>query len=95
MKVVVYSKPSCVQCTATTRAMDAKGISYELVDLTQDNAAMNRVMHMGYRQAPVIIAGDSENLNWAGFQPTMIDRLQAEIFVVSDSDAGHSQMMAG
>ena len=34
MTVIVYSKPACVQCAATTRALDAKGIGYELVDLT-------------------------------------------------------------
>ena len=41
MTVIVYSKPACVQCAATTRALDAKGIGYELVDLTADEDAMN------------------------------------------------------
>ena len=36
MTVTVYSKPACVQCTATTRALDARGIAYQLVDLTQE-----------------------------------------------------------
>ncbi|MDZ4312125.1 MAG: glutaredoxin-like protein NrdH [Cypionkella sp.] len=72
MTVTVYSKPACVQCTATTRALDAKGIAYSLIDLTQDTQAMERVASMGYRQAPVVVAGDA---HWAGFRPDMIGRL--------------------
>ena len=74
MTVTVYSKPACVQCTATTRALDAKGIAYTLVDLTQDVVAMAQVLAMGYRQAPVVIAGEQ---HWTGFRPDMIGRLAA------------------
>ena len=72
MTVTVYSKPACVQCTATTRALDARGIAYQLVDLTQDAVAMAQVLAMGYRQAPVVVAGEA---HWTGFRPDMIGRL--------------------
>lgn len=72
MTITVYSKPACVQCTATTRALDAQGVAYALVDLTEDATAMSRVTALGYRQAPVVIAGDS---HWAGFRPDMIGKL--------------------
>ena len=72
MAITVYTKPSCVQCTATTRALDARGLSYDIIDLTEDAAAMERVTALGYRQAPVVIAGDA---HWAGFRPDMIGRL--------------------
>lgn len=72
MTITVYSKPACVQCTATTRALDARGLSYDIIDLTEDAQAMERVMALGYRQAPVVIAGDA---HWAGFRPDMIGRL--------------------
>ncbi|QFT45406.1 Glutaredoxin-like protein NrdH [Roseivivax sp. THAF40] len=72
MTITVYSKPACVQCTATTRALDARGLPYEVVDLTENAAAMDRVQALGYRQAPVVIAGDD---HWAGFRPDMIGRL--------------------
>ena len=72
MTITVFSKPACVQCTATTRALDARGLSYDLIDLTQNAEAMERVTAMGYRQAPVVIAGDE---HWAGFRPDMIGRL--------------------
>lgn len=72
MTITVYSKPACVQCTATTRALDAKGLAYDVIDLTQDAAAMEMVQALGYRQAPVVIAGEE---HWAGFRPDMIGRL--------------------
>ncbi|SDE25741.1 ribonucleoside-diphosphate reductase class Ib glutaredoxin subunit [Salipiger thiooxidans] len=72
MTIIVYSKPACVQCTATTRALDARGLPYDVVDLTEDAAAMARVTELGYRQAPVVIAGEN---HWSGFRPDMIGRL--------------------
>ena len=36
MTVTVYSKPACVQCNATVRALDKKGIEYD-VDLTAED----------------------------------------------------------
>lgn len=72
MSITVYSKPACVQCTATTCALDARGLEYSVVDLTEDPAAMDRVTALGYRQAPVVIAGDA---HWAGFRPDMIGKL--------------------
>jgi len=72
MSITVYSKPACVQCTATTRALEAKGISFDLIDLTEDTAAMEMVQGLGYRQAPVVVAGES---HWAGFRPDLIGQL--------------------
>lgn len=72
MTITVYSKPACVQCTATTRALAARGLAFETVDLTQDEDAFAMVAGLGYRQAPVVIAGDD---HWAGFRPDLIGRL--------------------
>lgn len=72
MTITVYSKPACVQCTATTRALDARGLQYDVIDLSQDSDALQKVQQLGYRQAPVVIAGDS---HWAGFRPDMIARV--------------------
>ena len=34
MAVTVYTKPACVQCNATYKALDKQGIEYEVVDIT-------------------------------------------------------------
>lgn len=71
--LTVYSKPSCVQCTATYRALDAKGIEYEVVDLTTNPAALEYVMEeLGYSAAPVVVASDQDH--WSGFRPDLIEK---------------------
>ena len=72
MAITVYTKPSCVQCNATYRALDSKGIEYEVLDLSEDPAALERVKSLGYLQAPVVVAGDA---HWSGFRPDRIKTL--------------------
>lgn len=72
MSITVYSKPACVQCTATTRALAARGIAFDLVDLSTDEDALARVTALGYRQAPVVMAGGE---HWAGYRPDKISAL--------------------
>ena len=72
MIIIIYSKPDCVQCNATYRALDRQGIDYRVVDLTQDQQALNHVKSLGYQQVPVIIAGDD---HWSGFRPDKIGAL--------------------
>ena len=74
MSVQVYSKSSCVQCTATHRARDKEGIEYSVIDLEGDPHAVNALRALGYGQAPVVIAGDQ---HWGGFRPDRIKALVA------------------
>ena len=69
MTVTVYSKPACVQCNATVRALDKKGIEYKVIDMSQDMDALERVRALGYMQAPVVMAGSD---HWSGFRPDKI-----------------------
>ncbi|MBP2443559.1 glutaredoxin-like protein NrdH [Rhizobium leguminosarum] len=72
MTITVYSKPACVQCTATYRALDRLGVAYDIVDISEDAEALDRLRSLGYMQAPVVIAGEQ---HWAGFRPDMISAL--------------------
>lgn len=69
--VTVYTKPACVQCSATYKALDKQGIAYDVVDISTDPEARDFVMALGYLQAPVVVAGDD---HWSGFRP---DRIRA------------------
>ncbi len=71
MTVTVYSKPSCVQCDATHRALEKSGLAYQVIDITEDAAARQRVLDLGYLQAPVVVAGED---HWSGYRP---DRIRA------------------
>jgi glutaredoxin-like protein NrdH len=72
LDITVYSKPLCVQCDATKRALNKAGVSYDVVDVTEDAAARERIMNLGYLQAPVVIAGQD---HWSGFRPDKIKTL--------------------
>lgn len=76
--LTIYSKPSCVQCTATYRRLDALGIDYEVVDLSEDAAALALTKRLGHLQAPVVTLRDRDGQvtdHWSGFRPDKIDAL--------------------
>ena len=75
MSITVYTKPACVQCNATYKALDKQGIAYEIVDISLDPDARDYVMALGYLQAPVVVAGDD---HWSGFRPDRIKALAAD-----------------
>ncbi|MCZ4553665.1 glutaredoxin-like protein NrdH [Gordonia rubripertincta] len=70
--VTVYTKPACVQCNATYKALEKNGIAYDVVDITTNAQARDYVMSLGYLQAPVVVAGDQ---HWSGFRPDDIKNL--------------------
>lgn len=74
--ITVYSKPSCVQCTATYRALDSKGVRYEVVDLTaQPEEVIDAFKARGLMQAPVVVTDRDER---AGFRPDKVAALPSE-----------------
>ena len=81
MSITVYSKPSCVQCNATYRALDSQGSDYEVIDITESPDAYEYVLSLGYKQAPVVVVRDwtsdkSYDLHhWSGFRPDLIERI--------------------
>lgn len=73
MSVIVYSKPSCVQCVATMKALDKAGIEYSKLDISSDPQARENALGLGYLQAPVVDAGGGNH--WSGFRPDRIKEL--------------------
>ena len=79
MSITVYSKPMCVQCDATKRALNKQDLVYEEVDLTEDPNALEFVKSLGYVQAPVVMAGDQ---HWAGYRPDLIKKIAKDAALV-------------
>ncbi|MFD9731982.1 glutaredoxin domain-containing protein [Micrococcus luteus] len=65
--VVVYTRPACSACESTKRALDKRGIAYEVREMTDEDA--DRFRAEGHRQAPVVV---TEGGTWAGFRPDRI-----------------------
>ncbi|MDV6309987.1 glutaredoxin-like protein NrdH [Gordonia amicalis] len=80
MNITVYTKPACVQCNATYKALDKQGLTYEIVDITEDAQARDFVMELGYQQAPVVVAGKE---HWSGFRPDRVKALCQDRFAAS------------
>ena len=61
-KATLYTKPGCVQCKMTKKDLTKKGI-------TEDHDALSFVLGLGYKQAPVVVIGQT---HWSGFRPDMV-----------------------
>ncbi len=74
MSITLYTKPACVQCNATKKALDRAGLEYSTVDISMDDEARDYVMALGYVQAPVVEANGE---HWSGFRPDRIKALSS------------------
>ena len=70
----VYTKNNCVQCDQTKRLMDRIGVAYDVVNISENPAELDKLIEMGYRSAPVVI---TDTDSWAGFNPDKIKDLAA------------------
>lgn len=82
MSVTIYTKENCVQCRATTRAMDKAGISYELKSATEPDNLTYLKDDLAVTAAPVVVADgadaeDGELTYWYGFRPELVKELAA------------------
>lgn len=87
MKITLYTKPRCVQCTATKRSLDKLGLEYTTIDVSQDKEALGRIIAAGHLSAPVVeidgeIVDESDARggpvmvsSWGGFRPDLIEKL--------------------
>lgn len=83
MHLTVYTKPGCVQCNATYRALDKKGIPYNSVDISIDEAALERLKALGYAQAPVV---ETHNDHWSGFRSDKIEEYAIQLALWLDTE---------
>ncbi|WP_273340481.1 glutaredoxin-like protein NrdH [Alloiococcus otitis] len=72
-KIVVYSKPNCMQCQFTKKFLEDRGIPYESKDVQSSDQALNEVKDMGYTSLPVVLADGLGSFN--GFRPDMLSKL--------------------
>lgn len=68
--VTVYSKPNCMQCNFTKKFLDENKVSYTMIDVYEDEQALEKVKSLGFQSLPVVeIEGEEP---FFGFRP---DRL--------------------
>ncbi len=72
MRIIIYTRNDCVQCHATKRAMESRGVAFEMVNVDLVPDAAETLKAQGFRQLPVVMAGETR---WSGFRPDLINRL--------------------
>lgn len=84
-QITVYTKPGCVQCRFTTKALDRDHARYTLRDVTTDAEAHARVQELGYRALPVVEVQLPDGIDhWSGYQP---DKVAAAAYLTSGGAA--------
>lgn len=79
LNVIVYTKPNCVQCNATKRALDKAGIEHVMIDVTQDVEVADELREEGVMQMPCVkVVDNAGNVysSWTGFDPDRIKAIQ-------------------
>lgn len=74
MSIVVWEKPSCVQCMQTKREFDKRGIIYKVRKLTPK--AVEKFLELGLTSAPIV---ETDAKRWAGFRLEKIKSLEQHL----------------
>ena len=76
-RVTVFSREGCVQCNATYRALDDRGVDYRIVDVDElREGAAEELRALGFTRLPVVkVPGTSA---WSGFRPDLIAEIDPE-----------------
>ena len=60
--IKIYKTPTCVYCRMVTKLLDAKGVKYELVDVSEDMKLRQEVIEKsGAMTVPITVKGDWED----------------------------------
>ena len=65
MNIKVYGADWCSDCVSTRKFLDAKGVDYEYIDITDNEEAINLVekINKGRRVIPTLIVDGASHTN--------------------------------
>lgn len=73
MKTIdVYGTPECSMCSATKKWLTMNGLAYNDIDISKDPEAEDRCRAFGYKELPVVVAGER---HWSGFRHAKLKEL--------------------
>lgn len=73
MKIIVWTKPDCVQCDATKRYLVKHDIPFETHLMNSD--MIEKFKGEGFMSAPIV---ETSKETWAGFRLSRLENLVAE-----------------
>lgn len=75
MRVSVWTKSNCPQCTMTKKLMEREGIKYEEFNLEENPEQLEKFKAEGLLQAPIVVIGN-DGRRFCGFLPEEIKALK-------------------
>lgn len=77
--ITVYTTSWCPDCVVAKRALSAKGIAFNEVNIEEDESAAEKVMAIngGKRSVPTLVYGEVAH-SLSGFRPQKLDAFLAE-----------------
>ena len=77
MNITVFEKNNCIQCVRTKKWLTENSIPFKTFNVETDEEALQYVLNLGYKAAPVIVVTDNDEEtaeHWSGFD---LDKLQS------------------
>ena len=56
--IKLYGTPTCTYCVKSKMLLNARGIDYEEVDISQDTSAKQWILEQGHRTVPQLYIGE-------------------------------------
>jgi glutaredoxin-like protein nrdH len=81
MKIIVYSKPNCMQCEFTKRVLREANIDFEVRDVSVSEKALEEVRKLNFKALPVVNAEGHKA--FAGFRPDLLEKIVQSALSVS------------
>ncbi|QOD86510.1 glutaredoxin-like protein NrdH [Weissella viridescens] len=72
-KITVYTKNNCVQCMMTKKLLGQYGVTFDEINVEEDEAALASLKEAGYQSVPVTFADNAEPI--VGFRPDLLSEL--------------------
>ncbi len=76
MKIVVYSKPDCMQCDFTKKYLEEAGVGFETKDVSASPEALAELKSMNFMSVPVVVAEGFEA--FSGFRIDVLEKIVKE-----------------
>lgn len=76
--VEVFTKKPCVQCDATKRMLNKRGVAFVEKSILDDLKLLEELKAAGHMSAPVVLVKDSQGAvvaSWSGFNPEKINSI--------------------
>lgn len=74
MSIKIYVKDGCPQCNMTERLFDQLECNFEVINITHNEDAQQRLIKEGWLALPVVKV-EPEGISWSGFQPNNIKKV--------------------